>query len=816
MEPGMILENLQHDIRLAWRGLYRAKAFSGAAILTLGLGIAGTTVMFTLIQGVLLRPLPVREQAQLIVAWKELRSSGFAHYPFGDVEIEAVGEASQLLEMVAGVDANGVGPEVISEDGVSSYVKGALVTGGFFQVLGVEPILGRVLTRADDVEGAENVIVISNGLWQGRYGGSRDVIGRRVTLAEQRFTIVGVMPPDVDYPSGVEMWRTTHSVGTSGPFGDAARREVDLVARLRPGVTIEQATIEITALTRRLESDAPPGVPRGLIPVVRSFEEVVVGNVRSTMFALMAAVGLVLLIASANVANLLLMRGEGRRAELAVREALGAGRGRIVRQLLAESLVLTLVAAAVGLVATWWSLRGLMTLLPDGLPRVESVRIDATVVSFTVVVALVTSLVAGLAPALSLSRADLVSQLRTGGRGVTGSAARHGRRALVVAQVALAVTIVSAAGLLTRSVLHLQAVDMGLAADRLVFVELALPQGKYADRARHAQFLDQAVSQLEAVPAIAAATPVNVTPFSGEGGWDVPRFTAEGQSPERAATNPSLNLESVYPNYFQTFEVAVVRGRAFTAADREGTLDVAIVSEDVAARTWAGEDPIGKRLKMGGPDSRDKWRTLVGVAAPTRYRELARPRATVYLPAAQFLITAQMLVLRTAAPLDLVASLARDRIKAVDQDVHVMRVASFTRMLDGPLARPRFNAFLLSIFGVAALLLATIGLYAVMAAYVRQRDREIALRVALGATAANVRRLVLGEAVWLAGLGAAIGLAGAAGATRMVRAMLFEIDALDPSTLFGAALLLIAASALASYAPVRRATRVDGVAMLRN
>ncbi len=812
----MILENLQHDARLACRGLWRSKAFSGAAILTLGLGIAGTTVMFTLIQGVLLRPLPVREQERLIVAWKELRSSGFAHYPFGDAEIEAVGHASQLLEMVAGVDANGVGPEVISEDGVSSYVKGALVTGGFFEVLGVVPIFGRVLTRADDVDGAENVIVISHGLWQRRYGGSRDVIGRRVTLGEQRFTIVGVMPPDVDYPSGVEAWRTTRSVGTSGPFGDAARREVDLVARLRSGVTIDQATIEITALTRRLESEALPNVPRGLIPVVRSFEAVVVGNVRSTMLALMAAVGLVLLIASANAANLLLMRGEVRRAELAVREALGAGRGRLVRQLLAESLVLTLVAAAVGLVATLGSLRGLLILLPDGLPRVESVRIDTTVVLFTVVVAFVTSLLAGLAPALSLARADLVSQLRSGGRGVTGSEGRRGRRALVVTQVALAVTIVSAAGLLTRSVLHLKAADMGLAVDRLVFVELSLPQTKYADRGRHAEFLDQAVSQLEAVPAIAAATPVNVRPFSGEGGWDVPRFTAEAQSAERAAANPSLNLESVYSNYFQTFEIALVRGRAFTTADREGTLDVAIVSGDVAARTWPGEDPIGKRLKMGGPESRDKWRTLVGVAAPTRYRELARQRATVYLPAAQFLITAQMLVLRTGAPLDLVASLARDRIRAVDQDVYVMRVASFTRMLDGPLARPRFNAFLLRVFGVAALLLATIGLYAVMAAYVRQRDREIALRVALGATAANVRRLVLGEAVWLAGLGAAIGLVGTACATRMVRAMLFEVDALDPSTLLGAALLLMAASALASYVPMRRATRVDAVAMLRN
>jgi putative ABC transport system permease protein len=811
----MTLESFRQDHHLAWRGLWRAKAFSSAAILTLALGIAGTTVIFTLIQGVLRRPLPVRDQDRLIVAWKELRSSGFAHYPFGDTEIEAAGDASRLLESVAGVTSNGAYRWVVVENGVSDYAMGALVTGGFFEVLGAEPLLGRALTRADDKEGAEDVLVISHGLWQRRYGGSPEVIGRRVTLNDQPFTIVGVMPPDVDYPAGVEVWRTTRSVPTTGPFGDAARREVDLIARLRPGVTIPQATSELTTLTREYESTVP-AVARGLTPVVHSLEDVVVGNVRPALIALLAAVALVLIIASANVANLLLMRGEARRAELAVRQALGAGRGRLVRQQMFESLALTLVAAGVGLVLTWWSLDTVIALIPDGLPRVESVRVDATVVLFTGVVALVTSILAGVAPALWSVRTDLMSQLRDGGRGSAGPAARRGRRILVVAQVALAVTIVAAAGVVTRSLLRLQSVDIGLAADRLVFVELSLPYSKYVNRNRQAQFLDEIVARLEAVPDIAAATPVNVRPFSGNGGWDVPRFTAEGQSAERAAINPSLNLESVYYNYFKSFEVPIVRGRAFTAADRAGALNVAILSEDVAARTWPGEDPIGKRIKMGGPDSRDSWRTIVGVAAPTRYRELTTPRATLYLPAPQFLVTAQLLVLRTTAPLDLTASLSRESVRAVDPTVQVMRIMPFERMLDGPLARPRFNAFLLSVFGVIALLLAAIGLAGVMAAYVRQRDREIALRVALGATPAKVRRLVLGEALWLAGFGAAIGLGGAAAATRLVRGMLFDVSALDPMTLTGAALLLIAAAALAAYGPARRATRLDAAAMLRN
>jgi putative ABC transport system permease protein len=812
----MILDNVHHDINLACRGLWRAKPFSAAAIFTLGLGIAGTTVMFTFIQGVLLRPLPVREQDRLIIAWKESRASGLVHHPFGDVTIDAVRTQSRLLENVAGVDANGVGREVFTDVGESIYLKSALVTGGFFDVLGVQPLLGRAITPDDDVDGAENVVAISHGFWQRHFGGSRDAIGRRVGIGERQFTIVGVMPADLDYPSGAEAWRTTHSVPATGPFGNAARREIDLVGRLRRGVTIAQATSELAALTQRVDSSTRAGEPRGLVPVVRSFEDAIVGSVGFSMAALMTATGFVLLIASANVANLLLMRGEDRRAELAVREALGAGRGRILRQLFAESLALTLVAAAVGLLATWWSVQGLGRLLPEGLPRAESVRIDGTVVAFTVAIAFVTSLLAGFVPALTLARADLLSPLRSGGRGVTSSASRQGRRALVVAQVALAVTVVSAAGLLTRSVLRLQAVDIGLAADRLVFLELSLPQAKYVDRARHAQFLEQAVARLEAVPAIAAATPVNLLPFSGEGGWDVPRFTAEGQSADRAAANPSLNLESVHPNYFKTFEIPLVRGRSFTEADRGGALDVAIVSEDVAERTWPDMDPIGKRLKIGGADSHEKWLTVVGVAAPTRYRELIRPLATIYLPAAQFLETAEMLVLRTTAPLDLIAALSRERLRAVDPDVKVMRVAPFRQILEGPLARPRFNAFLLGIFAVAALFLSTIGLYAVMAAYVRYRDREIAVRVALGATPVDVSRLVIGEALCLAGLGAALGATGAIAATWLVQGLLFEVDPLDPLTLLGAALLLIVASGIASYIPVRRATHLDPAPLLRS
>ena len=815
----MLFEQWGQDLRLAWVGLRRARAFTAAAVLTLAVGIGGTTAMFALIQGVLLRPLPVPRQGRLVLAWKALPAAGSAHWPFRATEIDVISKESRVLESVAGVSYyDHPSPFAAVENGSASSISGAAVAGDFFRVLGVEPILGRALNRDDDVIGTEGVLVITHGLWQRRYGGSRDVIGRRLIVSEHPFAIVGVMPPQVECPHGVEAWMTvaaSASTVTNPAFREGVLRDVDLIARLRPGATIEQAKSELSGLTSRLEAGAPPDAVRGWTPVVRSYEDVVVGDVRPALLLLFGAVGLVLLIASANAANLLLLRGEGRRPELAVRAALGAGPGRLARQLLAESLLLALAAGLAGLAVTWWTLRALVGLVPDGLPRVESVRIDAGVLLFTVAVAFLTAALAGLTPALSLARADLVGHLRSGGRGATGRAARPGRRGLVVAQVALAVTVVAAAGLLTRSLLRLQAVDMGLAADRLVFVRLALPQAKYADGARRLQFLKDVVARLEATPGIAGATPVNTPPFAGTGGWDAPEFTAEGQSAERAATNPSLNLESVLPNYFDTFDVKLVRGRGFTHADRRDAPDVAVVSEDVAAHTWPGDDPIGKRIKLGRLDAGEPWRTVVGMARPTRYRELVRPRPTLYLPAEQFVAEADMLVLRTASPLALVAGLVREDVLGVDPDVQVRHVAPFTALLQGPLARPRFNAFLIGVFGIAALLLAAIGLYAVIAASVRQRYTEIGVRVALGATASDVRGLVLGEGLQLAGIGAAIGLAGAVVANRLLRGLLFGVRPLDPVSLLAAALLLVGVSALASYMPARRAARVDPVSMLR-
>ncbi len=802
---------MMSDVMAAGRSLWRAKPFAMAATLTLGLGIAGVAVLLTFMNGVLFRPLPVRDQDRVLVAWKRLPASE-APMPFGGDAIRAAGEASQLLETVGGVTSHAVANWVLVDDERAGYVSGALVTGAFFDVLGTPAMIGRTLTAADDHEGAERVMVISDRLWKARYGGTPAVIGRRVTIDEQPFTIVGVMPPDSDYPRGAEAWRSTTSVPISPTFGDAARQEINLIARLRPGVTLVQAAGELAEITKQYEQTLPANRPRGMQPVVRSFEAAVIGDSRPILIALLAAVSLVLLIACANVANLLLLRSEGRRPELAVREALGAGRARLVRQLLAEGAVLTLVASIVGLVATIWSLQGLIALMPDALPRVESIRVDGVVVALIALIALPVCLLSAAAPAWLGSRLDLVTQLRAGSRGATG-ANRRGRQALVVAQVALAVMVTAAAGLVGRSVLRLQSVDTGVAAQQLWFVSLSLPRSAYADRARHSQFLNEAIAALQAVPQFSSVTSVNAAPFSG--GWSVPRFSAEGQAVDVAAANPPLNLEAVRGNFFETMGVRLVSGRAFTGADRPGSLEVAIVSEDVARVVASGGDALGKRIKMGAPDAKSRWLTIVGVAAPTRYRDLTAAQPTLYLPVAQMLDAAQTLAVRTTARPALVAGVARERLRAIDPDVHVVSVTPFTQSMAAPLARPRFNAFLLMVFGAAALLLAGIGQYAVIAAYVRQREREIALRVALGASPASVRSLVFAEALKLAGIGVAIGLAGAMAASGLLRGLLYDVDTLDPISLTAAVVLLVSASLAASYLPVRRATRVDAVAMLK-
>ncbi|HQZ38354.1 MAG TPA: ABC transporter permease [Vicinamibacterales bacterium] len=808
--------DLVQDARYALRTLARAPGFAAAAVLTLAIGLTGTVSMVALIDGVLLRPLPVRAEAELVVGWRGLPEVGARQWPFSADDLALVRTNSRLLASVAGVGYQDPGTMPLADGAEVAYIRTARVTGEFFSVLGVESLLGRALGPDDDVAGAENVLVLSHAFWQARFGGAREVLGLRVTVGGQRFTIVGVMPRDVEHPRRVEAWMTPTAMLTT--TSDPTRRlgittEFHLLARLAPEVTAPQAADELRNLGPALDALRPAGDGRGFVPLVQPYREFVIGDVRPALLVLFAAVGLVLLIACANVSSLLLVRGDARRSEFAVRAALGAGRARLVRQVLAEGMVLASASTVVALLATGALLPILMRWVPDGLPRADAVHVNVRVVGVSLTLALVSAVLAALVPALTSVGRHLSTSLRAASRGTASSGGRW-RRALVVSQVALAVVGLVCAALLVRSFRELRAEATRLASDQLVYVPLDLPHDAYRDRGRLLRLVTDLAEALEADPRVLGATPINVPPFSGVG-WDVPVFTAEGQSDAEAKGNPPLNLEEIHPRYFSTFQVPLMRGRAFTAADSDTAPPVAIVSADVAARTWPGLDPIGRRVKMGLPASRGRWLTVVGITAPTRYRDLRTERSTLFVPALQMLGAAQQLAVRTSMPTPQLMALVQARVRILDANVSVMPLRAFTELLEVPLARPRFYTVLMTGFGATGLALAVVGLYGVIATGVRQRRREFGVRIALGAEPGHVRRLVLADGVWLVGLGMAVGLVAALVAAQALRGLLYGVGPIDLLSLGVSLVGLASVSAIALAVPLRAAGRLQPADVLR-
>ena len=801
------------SIRAGTRALLRAPGFAVTAILTLALGIGLSTAVFTVADALLLHKLPVRDQDRLVTLWGEKRDGSAAHWPLRITQAREFRQRSRALESIAYVDYYGaLAIPTVDGDRVT-LLRRALVTGNYFDVLGVQPVVGRTLRPSDDVVGAAPVVVISHGTWQRHFGGHASVVGKQITLQADGmiYTIVGVMPVGLEFPRGADFWAPLAPAALR-TAEDSSFAALDLIGRLAPRATPANAQTELNAYFTG--PDASPW-SRALRGVAHTFPRIILGDVRPAVLVFAAAAALLLLITCIDVANLLLVRGLARIREIAVRSALGASRSQIVTQLLTENALLAVAGGALGGVVAAVAVRSFLVFAPANIPLLETVHISTSALAGALGITAVAMLLFGLAPALVGARADLQEVLRSGTRQSGSRASRLVREALVTAQVSLAVLVLSAAALIGRSLVKLQNVNLEFESSHLLIAELGLRYDQYNSLDKQVTMLRGLIARLRDTPGIDAASPVVAVPFSGTSGWTGRGGTA-GQSPEDAAKNAMFNMELVTPDYFHTFGLRMLRGRALTDADRKGAEPVVVVNETTARLYWPNQDPIGKRLFMGG--NLDQGFTVVGIVPDTRYRELRDARGSVYFPLEQsiFPFAPTTLAIRTTGLPAAVIPVLRRLIPETAPGIALARAESFETHMKEPLAQPRLNAFLLAVFALAAATLAAIGLFGVMATTVRQRRHELGIRMALGATARDIESIVVGRGLVVAGIGVLAGLGGAVLANRLLASLLYETSPTDITTLTGVAALLLLIAVLASLIPARSSARIDPAIALRS
>lgn len=796
--PALFVD-IPREIRASCRAAFRNTSASAAAVLVLGCGIGLCVAVFSIADVVLRRPLPVADEARLVALWGDAPGS-IRTLPLTPAHFERYRREARTLIDVAGSVGLDAWPQAI-RDGTRTFRAGVSpVTGNFFQVLGARAHLGRALTPEDDRQGAPPVAVISDALWRSAFSSDAAILGRRFGLDNARvFTIVGVAPAGLDYPSATEIWI---------PFAAFAVPEATPIGRLRPGASAADAAAELRLSFLR----NAPGEDRNLGASAVGLRSIVTGDLAPTVALLTAGAALLLLTACLNVGGLLLVRGASRQHEIAVRRALGAGRLRIVRQLLFEHAPVAVGAAALGVWFAAELLQILIALAPPHTPRLDEVRIEGVSVALAALVSCVAALGAGLLPALWLSGDTASSLQATTRRSTRTKSVSRLQNAFVVLQVALAVVVLFAAGLLGRSLRQLQAIPIGLTADDLAIVELSWPQEQFSHPDQVSAFYERLLPRIAALPDVRSAAPVNVVPFTGAtGGWDG-RFVADTH-PDRPAV---FALAVVGAKYFETSGTAMRRGRAFDDRDRGGSAPIAIVSEQAARFLWPGEDPVGKRIRIAGPSA--EWRTVVGVATETRYRALRDAAPTVYLPMRQFpevLPLISTVIVRTRGrPADVVPSI-RNAVRDTNEDVRVIEASDFNQRLVQQLATPRLTAALVGVFGAGMVLLVAAGLFAALSGLVRSRRRELAIRHAVGATPRQLRAIVLARALAICATGAALGLAIALAAGRWLQGVLYAVSSTDLRTAAGVLALIAGVTLVASYLPARRATGADGVELLR-
>ena len=806
---------LSQDLRYALRTLVRWPGFTAVVVLTLALGIGANAAIFSVVNAVLLRPLPYAAPDRLVVVLgaptdgDSAKVGASSSYPdFADFRARGRSFSQLAAYSVRQTTVTGKSFE-------PAIVSGSPVTANLFPMLGVSPLLGRNFLSEEDRAGAAPVVIVSHEFWQQRLGGNPNVLGSPVSLNGRPATIVGVMRPRFGFPAGAEIWFPAAEPNDPRTRG---QHSYGIVGRLAPGATIESASREIAGLARQLELEYPAvNAKRGAR--IQAMTDAIVGDVRPQLLVLLGSVGLVLLIVCVNVANLFLARAAARTREVAVRTALGAGRARLARQFLTESFVVTAIGSALGVVVAYWGSRLLVSRAPRSIPRASEIGIDGNVLLFLLALSVVTAIVFGVVPAMQMSRAMPIASLREGGRGMRGGLAQRGlRQALVVSEVALAVVLVVGAGLLVKSFWKMQRVDPGFVPDRMLVVQIQLPQSRYAgyaDGDRVRAFYAALYSRIAARPEVQSVAVAMQHPLSP--GW-TSSFTIAGRQPPPAGQEPEASIRPVMPGYFRAVGARLVRGREIQASDGTGAPGVVVINEAFARLHFPNEDPIGRRIERaswwrGMPSSFE----IVGVVADERFQGPRAPAdPATYFSLAQFTFNDNWLLVRTKGDAKAFVPTLRQMVWAMDRDLPLENVRTMDEILGESMADSRFNTVLLSLFAVVALLLAAIGIYGVLAYTVAQRTSEIGIRMALGAQRTSVLRLVVGSALGLAITGVAIGAAAAFFATRALEQLVFDVSTTDPVVFGLVALALTTVAGAAAAIPALRASRVDPIVALRS
>jgi putative ABC transport system permease protein len=806
------MDTLAQDIRYAVRRLIKSPGFSIVAILTLALGIGANTAIFSVVNAVLLRALPYSEPDRLVQLFNSRGNN--PRFPVSAPNYLDFREQKQLFTGVAAFDDTR-GYNLVGI-GDPARLTGAAVSAEFFDVLGTQPTLGRGFRAEENEPGAGGVVVLSNGIWQQYFGSDPSVIGRNISLSGVVHTVVGVMPAGFDFPRQSALWTPLEYDAQFRDDSNRGSHYLGVVARLRPGVSAERAAAEMRGLGDRLATEFPQLANSSATAV--PMREVIVGSIRPALLILLGAVGLVLLIACANVANLLLARAAAREGELAVRAALGAGRRRLMRQLLTESMILALAGGLVGLLLAFWGTEALGAIQPRGIQQLGEVRVDTTVVAFTASVALLTGILFGLVPALQVTRSDLAGSIREGARGaLSGRSGKRLRNGLVVAEMALAVMLLAGAGLLIRSFVGLTSVDPGFQPQGVLSVELSLPGGSYPDAESARQFYSRLHERLTGLPGVTSAGAVSTLPLGGRGSM-AGFFPADGEAP-RPGEMPVAHIIQATPDYFRALGVPLRRGRLFTPADRAGAPVALLLSESGARRIFRGEEALGRSVALTfGTEEYPNGitGTVVGIVGNVHQKALdSAVEPEVYIPFDQAPFGSMEVVLRTTVePLSLAASV-RAAVQEIDPELPVGKIRTVEQVVAASVAQPRFYMTLLTLFAGVALALSAVGIFGVISYSVTQRTREIGMRMALGADARSVMRSVVGGGMRLVLLGLGIGLIVTFGLARLISGMLYGIAPSDPVTLGGVVVVLGAVAFLACWLPARRATRIDPVVALR-